>query len=338
MKLIGKAKYIILGLLVTICVFTSCKMQVTVTFGKQKCEPCKPSEQSEPYNSSAAPTDTDFICTQAYYTTDETSVAYTTNPHINYDGNRPCLTMNCWPRLQSSIWTNGGYPGFGRFYLNFDLNDYNATKKTQILNTSLYLYSYPTSHGHSSNTETNRHVFNRVIEEWKENAITWNNQPNIDETTSIITDHIPGTIDNPSREPYVFNMNDILLKDGKLLSDYKGICCRPYKEDIEDYYRRMTFTHRSYGDKAYLSTLKVEYAIPQPEIKFMKNVFSVTNNEDLKAIFKDVQYVWTINDAEYTGESVNCAIKAKRYNVALQIVVTNNIGEICKFNMSKTFK
>jgi hypothetical protein len=331
-------KYLILGLLsVVTFVFFACKLQLTVTIGKQECKPCPPCTSTVDRKDIVTvftQKDAVMVCTQAYYPTDDISAYHFAGE--NFLG-RTDHTNHAGSHIQSMIWTAGGVPFMGRFYLNFDLSGYYHTKKTRIQNTSLYLYSYPTSEGHSSNTETNRHVFNRIVEEWNETTLTWSHQPNVDETTGVVTDHIPGDLDEPSRQSYVFNLNDILLKNGTLMADYKGISCRPYQEDIDDSYRKVTFTDRNYGNAAYFSTLKVEYAIPTPQIEFKKNVFSVTNNEDLKALFGNVQYILTVNGAEYTGETVHYTKTDKHCTVGLQIIVTDNIGEINRFSTSETF-
>ena len=281
------------------------------------------------------PDDGTITCTQAYYPTDGVRTihydGYSSfgNDNTNYAGHNS-------RSLESGIWTSLGTPCIVRFYINFDLSDYNHTEKTLIENTFLYLYGHPTFSNHSSN-KTNRHVFNRVISEWDEKAITWNHQPNVDETTSIITDHIPGTLDEPRRDDYIFNLNDILLEDKKLKVNYNGISCRPYQENIYDYYRRVAFANHDFEDKAYHPTLKVEYSFPLPKIKFKNNVFSITNNDDLKTLFNNVQYIWTINGEKHTGESILFKTTAHQYNVHLQIVITNNINEISKHDINRTF-
>jgi len=276
-----------------------------------------------------------ITCTQVYYPTYGVRA-------IHYDGyssfgnddtNFAGHVTRC---LESGIWTSLGNPCIIRFYINFDLSDYDHTEKTLIENTFLYLYGHPTYSNHSSN-KTNRHVFNRVITDWSETTVTWNNQPNVDETTSFITDHIPGTLIEPRRDDYVFNLNDILLENGELRTDYKGISCRPYLENINDYYRRVAFANHDFEDKAYHPTLKVEYAFPLPNIKFENKVFSVTNNEDLKVLFENVQYVWTINGEGKTGESVLFESNASQYTVQLQIIITNNIGEVSEYSINKTY-
>ena len=313
-----KLRFISIGLMLPIVTMTSCK--------KVECMQCECQNGLE---------ETIITCTQVYYPTDDCHIFYYLGGHF-YEQNKTNDTNHNGYAMHSGIWTFGGIPGIIRFFLFFDLFDYNNTEKTLIENTSLYLYGHPTYMGHSSNTPTNRHVFNRVVDDWDETTITWNNQPNVDETTSIITDHIPGTMNNPSRSDYIFNLNDILLENGKLRADYKGISCRPYQENVNDYYRQVTFATRESGFKELLPTLKIEYALHLPKIIFENKIFSVTSNEDLKALF-NVQYVWTINGEINTGESVCFERTTNRYIVHLQIIITNNIGEITQYCISRTF-
>jgi hypothetical protein len=248
--------------------------------------------------------------------------------HTNYAGQTTAL--------QSCIWTVWSMPCIGRFYINFDLSDYYHTQKTLISTIDLHLFAHPSFENHSSN-KTNRHEFNRVIQNWEEPTLTWANQPEIDKKTQFITDHIPGTLDEPRRDNYVFNLNAILLEKGKLRADYHGISCRPYQEDINDFYMRMTFASRDFGNEAFHPTLKVEYALPKPTISFANKVFSINDNEDLKALFQNVQYRWTINGEEYEGESIPFANDANQYKINLRIILTNNIGEISEYTINSTF-
>ena len=293
-----------------------------VKYGAYTCAPCDCQDEI-------------IACTQAYYPTGDVDVLHYAGPnHRERDDNTNYVNKHT--AIHSSIATDGGTSYISRFYLNFDLNDFYHTKNTQIKNTFLYLYG-DNIEGHWSNTVTeNRHVFNRVVDDWEDTTITWSNQPNVDETTNVITDHIVGTIDDQSTENYVFDLGSILLENGKLRDDFKGISCRPYQEDINDYYRRFSFANRRFGDEALFPTLKVEYEIPL-EIEFKENVFGVTDNEDLELLFDNVQYVWTINGKEYTGKSINLESIDEQYAVRLLIVITNNIGEITEYTISKTF-
>ena len=285
------------------------------------------------YGAMEEPEDVTITCTQAYYPSAEVNVWYLSNNrdninNTNYNG----LVAN----LTSYIWTHQGTPMIRRFYLNFDLSDYEKTVDVSIKNTDLYLY-HDTWEGNRSNIP-NQHEFHCVISDWDKTIITWNNQPNFDITTSILTDHISGTLNDPDKTTdYIFNLNAILLKNGKLRADYNGIICKPYEEDVNDYYRGMAFSNTISGNEALIPMLKVKYAISLPKIKLENNVFSVTNNEDLEALFKDVKYIWTIDGEEKMGKSVSFGSIANYYTVNLQIIITNNIGEIYEYSTSKTF-
>jgi len=52
-------------------------------------------------------------------------------------------------------------------------------------------------------------------------------------------------------------------------------------------------------------------------------------------LFENVQYVWTINGEEKTGEIVY--FENNVYHVHLQIIITNNIGETTIYDIYKSF-
>jgi len=336
-----KKYFLSFGLLLTVglatVVFNSCEKQQECEACQHECPDCECPEcdcpKEDPIIESG---DSIVTCVQAYYPTDDCHIFYYLGGFFYEQGKTNDTNHNGYA-LQSQIWTFSGTPGISRFFLYFDLSDYNYTKKTLIESTSLYLYAHPILGGHASNTPTNKHVFNRVVGDWEETTITWNNQPDVDETTNVTTDHIPGSLNNSSKTDYVFNLNNILLENGKLKADYKGISCRPYQENVNDYYRGVTFASREIDNKALFPTLKVEYTLPLPKIKFSKDIFCVISSEDLNALFENVQYVWTINGEESTGEYVIIKNTTENYTVDLQIIVTNNIGEISTYTISKTF-
>ncbi|MDR0830658.1 MAG: DNRLRE domain-containing protein, partial [Prevotellaceae bacterium] len=272
--------------------------------------------------------DSVIACTQAYYTTADAPVACrqpADSQNTSNKGNQNYVV--------SDIWTWSGTPGIERFYLNFDLSDFNLTSNSQIANADLYLFGID-FRGNASN-KTNKHVFNRVTQAWGEYTITWNNQPTIDATTSMITPHISGTMDNPAYwVNYVFSMNNILINGGGLYANYNGISCRPYQENINDYYRLMTFASKEYSDQTKHPYLKVEYETPMPEITVECEKIYVSRNEDLEILFDNVQYIWTVNGVEYVGDTITTGLSGS-LNVTLHIIITNNLGEVCDYFIEK---
>ncbi|MDR2840489.1 MAG: DNRLRE domain-containing protein, partial [Paludibacter sp.] len=267
-----------------------------------------------------------ITCTQAYYTTADALVACR-QPADDAQNNS---NKGTGTYIVSDIWTWDGIPGIERFYINFDLSDFNLTSNAHITNADLYLFGIG-FRGNSSNTATNKHIFNRVNQSWGEYTITWNNQPTIDASTSVITPQIPGTMNNPAYwVDYVFNMNNILLNNGYLYSDYQGISCRPYQENVNNYYRCMAFASKEYPDSTKHPILKVKYEIPMPKINFDCNTFYISQNEDLNVLFDNVQYLWTINGVEYAGDTIYTNLTGNS-DISLHIKITNNVGEVCDY-------
>jgi len=81
-------------------------------------------------------------------------------------------------------WTNGGYPGYYRAFIDFDFSS--IPDGATIKNTFLSLYHNPTSTNsnglHSSASiytsgKDNGAYLRRVTSSWEENTILWSNQP-----------------------------------------------------------------------------------------------------------------------------------------------------------------
>ncbi|MCL2597487.1 MAG: DNRLRE domain-containing protein [Paludibacter sp.] len=291
-------------------------------------------------NIGVIPAQSRITCSQAYYTTDDAVVTY-----LQYDSDYyGPVSSTPHPNdasIESSIWTyNYGNAGAGikRFYINFDLSDFNSTTNSQILNTDLYLFGSGNGSGYivcNASDRSNKHILHRVLEVWNENTLTWNNQPPNDGTTSVITPEIMGTMTTPNCFfDAVYNLNDILLNGNYLYPDYHGIMCQPYAENLFEYYRRMAIATKENSIPSRHPYLKVQYDMPKPTIVFNSetHTFYVINNSDLEILFNNVQYNWTINGTNYTGDIVVPA-ESSSYDVHLQLIITNNIGETCEFSL-----
>jgi len=277
---------------------------------------------------------TDIICTQAYYPDTEGYTNSLASQQYNFNNHL----------LLSNIWTYSNVPYTTWFYLNFDLSDYKKLQDTYIQNIYLLLYhttqEYSVSYGYggsASNKSNNIYSFHRVISNWDKNTISWNNRPTIDANTYMLTPHIAGTVPEPDyTSNHVFNLNKILLNDNsELYPDYHGVMCKPYLDDITDYYRRFCVSSTAQGDTALFPTLKVEYKFPKPDIAFDCENLYVINNYDLKTLFNNVDYEWVIDKSlTLHGETVSVLFSGKT-SVELKIKITNNVGEKYEFTVEK---
>ena len=93
----------------------------------------------------------------------------------------PCgytdLNYGSRPDFAAISWTNEGNESNTRALVEFDLDT--VPEDAIIINAKLSLFSNPTSHEgyHESLTGPNICLLQRVITTWKEDSVTWNNQP-----------------------------------------------------------------------------------------------------------------------------------------------------------------
>jgi hypothetical protein len=78
------------------------------------------------------------------------------------------------PHLTAFSWTNGGLFNTARTFIEFNLSDMPVKTKVKAAKLSLYWIRYENLTEH---TGDNAFSIYRIIQEWDENTITWNNQP-----------------------------------------------------------------------------------------------------------------------------------------------------------------
>ncbi|MDR2011223.1 MAG: gliding motility-associated C-terminal domain-containing protein [Bacteroidales bacterium] len=276
-----------------------------------------------------------FNCFQTYHPSDDLWVHYVTNGGPNSD-NYPATRY-----LHTSIWTFNGYPGITRSFVKFDLDGISNINNTRINNITLNLYNSGClgDFYHSSNrgnNPPNQVIFYRITSDWTETSVSWNAQPNVDDSFGVVSLAFAGTLQDPSTEDVSVELNDILLNNGEIVPNY-GIAWRCNQEDISSRYRGAVFASKDHEDPTYWPKLEVEYEFPQPEISFISpNTFMVTNNEDIEEIFDNIIYEWTINGNTYYGNSFQYSDLCSNGILNLRTIITNNSGTICEQTVSTT--
>jgi hypothetical protein len=186
-------------------------------------------------------------------------------------------------------------------------------------------------------TRPNRYDLNRVISGWKSNETSWDAQPEVDTNTSIVTKDLSPEGNTENYDSFEINVTDILLEAGKLKSDFNGISGRCHDESLDGYLRRMTFATNEFEYDGFQPTLKVEYALPVPQIVFNNNTITVSNVTDLEKLFPGkVVYHWDIDGNYYEGKSVNITRNGD-CNVTLRVEITNNLGEMAGYELHATY-
>lgn len=174
------------------------------------------------------------------------------------------------PDLSATRWTfgsQGGGEGTFRAYIKFGAL-YGLPEDVIIKSAKLSLYgvstgtaapqgnsSYPGS-PYATNGENNKCWLKRVVANWNERTITWNNKPG---TTDVNQVEVPASTSQ-------FNFDAVDLDVTKLVQDMfvdnkrtAGFCLQLQNEQI---YRTLNFASSRYSDSTKRPKLVVEYKIP----------------------------------------------------------------------------
>jgi hypothetical protein len=114
-----------------------------------------------------------------------------------YVANTNYGTLN---RITSTAWTASGYKTTGRTLMYFNLSAIPA--RSTIQSATLYFYSDPTitgsslEIGNSQLSGSNAFYLEKVIQEWDEYTVTWNNQPTTTTTSRIWVGPSTSTTEN----------------------------------------------------------------------------------------------------------------------------------------------
>jgi hypothetical protein len=148
-----------------------------------------------------------------------------------YGGDWQNLNYSNSKYIRASAWTWGGYSGFGRFLIEFDLSS--IPPKSEIISAKLTLFHDGSSETQSPLSGSNEVVIHRITEPWDETLVTWNNQPKYTDEGSVI---IPATIED--------KQNIERIDVTKLVADvvqHENNFGFMFKLVTEEQYRRMHF-------------------------------------------------------------------------------------------------
>ena len=181
------------------------------------------------------------------------------------------------PFLNMHAWTNGGITANQRSLIDFDLSMIPANARIQ--SAFLFLYVDMTVNtfpgGHQQLSGSNESIIKRVIANWNELLVTWNNQPS---TTTLNQTTIPQS--TASNQDYIIDVTN-LVQD--MINDTINSFGFFIKLINENYYRRMIFASKDNPDEELHPRLNVMY-LPDStstnidEInKWNKNLLKITN-------------------------------------------------------------
>jgi len=192
-------------------------------------------------------------------------------------------------------WTNQAIMVVHRSLINFDLSE--IPFGSTIINAELHLYADPNSalypNGHESLTGSNRCFIHRIVTDWDEYSVTWNNQPAI---TTLNQVKIPES--NYSTQNYEIDVTT-LIQD--MLYDTANSFGFLIRQRHEIPYRRMVFASRDNPDQSLWPKLIINY-------ETATNISSVSEKQNFVSVYPNPANSHINIDFE-TTENLNFTLK-----------------------------
>ncbi len=253
--------------------------------------------------------------------------------NINY-GNYAYLNMHAWTNQSNTV--------VHRSLIDFDLSS--IPVGSIINNAELQLYAdkhstdYP--NGHESLTGSNRCFIRRVVTDWDEYTVTWNNQPAITTLNQVI---IPESYS--STQNYVINVTALLQN---MIDDTANSFGFLIKQQHEIYYRRMVFASKDNPDNTIRPKLIVTYinpssieindkkhhhvsVYPNPTNSCVNIDFENNINKDFKLKLFNTQGILVKSIEHRSSEKIKLDISdLSSGNYILQIIADNKIYTVKK--------
>ena len=155
--------------------------------------------------------------------------------------------------LNMHAWTNGGIPVTHRSLIDFDLST--IPSNSFIQSAFLFLYvdinvnTFPG--GHYPLSGSNECIIKRVITNWNEISVTWNNQPG---TTTSNQTNIPQS--TASNQDYIIDVTNLIQDMNNDTLNSFGFLIKLINEN---YYRRMIFASKDNPNREKHPKLQVTY-------------------------------------------------------------------------------
>jgi hypothetical protein len=156
-------------------------------------------------------------------------------------------------------WTNTGIPVKVRGLIEFDLSGIPANATIDSACLSLYSYDSPSNGSHSSLSGSNASILLRIIDNWTESDVTWNNQPMTSDRNIIFLKESSESIQ------HYLNINVTnLVKDATSESTLIfGVMLQLVEEA---YYRRLVFASSDNENSELHPSLWVYYSIEKDNL------------------------------------------------------------------------
>lgn len=224
-----------------------------------------------------------------------------TAPNLKYDN----LNYETDNRLLCHSWTNKGVQDKSRILIDFDLS--NIPSGAYITKATLTLFNNPNpftgsfNGKHKEDSGTNASILNRVIQNWSEDTVTWDNQPSVTTKGQITNSRIT----NPNGDlimDVTAMMND-MLKDTARYGFMLTL-------KTESPYKALVFASSDDADSSKWPQLEIEYSTAGVKERKSRNVGSLTimpnpsSNVTKIMLNLDQPEIWSFKVFNQLGQNV----------------------------------
>jgi uncharacterized repeat protein (TIGR02543 family) len=165
----------------------------------------------------------------------------------------PNTNLGTHPDFAAIAWTTSGTPSIARGFIKFDFSSLPAGANIVSVKLSLYGYNSPANGAHSTLSGSNSSAIRRVIANWDESTVTWNNQPaSTSEDEIIIPQSILETqnyLDIDVTLPAKYMIDNPSLNYGFII-----------KLVNESYYRKMVFASSDNSNSSLHPRIDIYYS------------------------------------------------------------------------------
>ncbi len=158
--------------------------------------------------------------------------------------------------FDAMAWTNGGTPVIVRSIMKFDYSSIPIDAMIDSVKLSLYSFQSPTNGSHSTLSGSNLCVLQKVISNWNEDLVTWNNQPLTTTENQIVLFQSEAVIQ------HYLDLNVTTLLKG-MIENRDTNYGFMIKLDTEEHYRSMVFASSDNEDSSLHPRLVIYYSLEE---------------------------------------------------------------------------
>ncbi|MBD3637580.1 MAG: DNRLRE domain-containing protein [Crocinitomicaceae bacterium] len=164
----------------------------------------------------------------------------------------PDNNFGTYPNIQTEAWTTGGSAFLSRSFIGFSLAGLPANSTVTSAKLSLFYGPQGDGDPHSTLSGSNASIIERILDNWGENTVTWNNQPTTTPTNSVTL-----LASTSNTQDYInIDITSMVLDEIGEGGNEVGLMIRL---ETEAYYRRMVFGSSDNPDTTIHPMLVIEY-------------------------------------------------------------------------------